>query len=82
MLRYLILLAAGGVYSDADTRALMSLSHWADDVEVLPISQHNTGAVDTVEEGENDPSVEHVYPIRMIVSIEGDFHIWRDVAAM
>lgn len=77
MLRYLIILAVGGVYSDA-----MPLSHWADDIEILPISRVATGAVDTVEEGENDPSVEHVYPIRMIVSIEGDFHIWRDVAAM
>lgn len=27
MLRYLVLLAAGGVYSDADTRALMPLAH-------------------------------------------------------
>lgn len=64
MLRYLVCLAEGGVYSDTDTRALMPLSHWADSSHVW-------------HEETTDRQ-----PIRVIVSIEGDFHIWRDKVAL
>ena len=63
-LRYLVLLAEGGVYSDADTRALMPLSHWAD----------NTGEWKI---GTATPE-----PIRIIISVEGDFRIWRDIESL
>lgn len=64
MLRYLVLLAEGGVYSDADTRALKPLTRWADSAK--------------------DWNVEKAppQPVRVIVSVEGDFHVWRDPASM
>ena len=64
MLRYLVCLAEGGVYSDTDTRALMPLSHWADSSEVW--YEETTGR----------------HPIKVIVSIEGDFHVWRDKVSL
>lgn len=83
MLRYLVLLAAGGVYSDADTRALMPLAHWADGVQVYPTPLKSM----TSMRGQGDDDSQQMqtdrrYPIRMIVSIEGDFHIWRDKVAL
>lgn len=82
MLRYLVLLAEGGVYSDADTRALMPLAHWADDAELWvpplsrsPISVHTAaGPASFNSEGRTAERE----PVRMIISVEGDFHIWRD----
>lgn len=71
MLRYLVLLAEGGVYSDADTRALMPLAHWADDAELwVPAS----GPASFNSEGRTAERE----PVRVIISVEGDFHIWRD----
>lgn len=77
MLRYLIILAVGGVYSDADTRAVMPLRHWADGAEVYPLPAPTA-------EGEepHEAQVHLQYPVRMIISIEGDFHIWRDKVAL
>lgn len=77
MLRYLVLLSAGGVYSDADTRALMPLARWADGAQPFlnpPMSTRH-------DQGERQlPNT--TYPIRIIVSIEGDFHVWRDKVAL
>ncbi|KAF8321538.1 hypothetical protein DL93DRAFT_2223905 [Clavulina sp. PMI_390] len=83
MLRYLIMLAAGGVYSDADTQVLMPLSRWADNAEVYPvprkITENHQNDISNVTRNASDfPR----YPIRIIVGVEGDFHIWRDVAGV
>lgn len=75
MLRYLVLLVAGGVYSDADTRALMPLAHWADGSEPFRIPTRYSARPSAAAPHLHNK--QHL-PIRMIVSIEGDFHIWRD----
>ncbi|KAF9505826.1 glycosyltransferase family 32 protein [Hydnum rufescens UP504] len=60
MIRYLLLLTNGGVYSDVDTRPIMHMSQWATGVENWT------------------PALGPRYPVRMIVGIEGDLHIWRN----
>lgn len=44
MLRYLLLIASGGVYSDIDTRALMPLARWAEGAELFAFAQSRVGA--------------------------------------
>ncbi|KAF8334339.1 uncharacterized protein EI90DRAFT_3181902 [Cantharellus anzutake] len=60
MLRYLYLLAEGGVYSDIDTRALAPISEWAQGAVSWPSGKPPT------------------QPVRMVVGIEGDLHVWRN----